>query len=88
MLKKEFCANYSVAAVKSFRVQAEEDLEERLIYCCAAILLLLSLNYCSMSIKLLLGAFSLLEKDHLLLDLLSMLPRILKLEKLFLKVVP
>jgi hypothetical protein len=67
MLKKEFCANYSVAAVKSFRVQAEEDLEERLIYCCAAILLLLSLNYCSMSKKLLLGAFSLLEKDHLLI---------------------
>jgi len=88
MLKKEFFANSLEDAAKPSRPQEKEDAEEKSISYFVEILQQLNLSFFNMYIRLRLEGFILQVKDLQLLVSLFISQKILKLEKLFLKVVP
>ena len=87
MSRRESYANYLVVAAKSFLKVEEEDSEVRSTFYFVEIHQLLRVNFCNTFTRLHQEVSTLVEREALLLGLLSMLRRIQRLKRSFLKVV-
>ena len=87
MSRRVSYANYLVVAAKSFLKVEEEDSEVRSTFYFVEIHQLLRVNFCNTFTRLHQEVSTQVEREALLLGLLSMLRRILRQKKSFLRVV-